>query len=110
MVDSSDPGAPVVGGTPSNERGESPVGEARRDRPGAAVVLVEAVLVATGCVFVTIGGIDVGTSESLTAKLFAGVLAVTGAGLLVTAAGFRRRRPWAGVVGTPQPSRGGRHP
>ncbi|HYO61966.1 MAG TPA: hypothetical protein VEU29_08735 [Actinomycetota bacterium] len=65
----------------------------------ALVTATSRVLVVSGCLFTAVGAVDVGTAESFSSNLFGGILALVGFGLLATAFGLWRRRPWTGTAG-----------
>lgn len=56
-------------------------------------------LVVAGYTFVGIGVVDVGTAESLASTIFGGILLLVGGGLVATAYGLWRKRPWTGTAG-----------
>lgn len=80
----------------------APEARHRRVEPILRRALVKAtsrVLVVSGCLFTGVGAVDVGTGESFSSNLFGGILALVGFGLLGTAFGLWRRRPWTGTAG-----------
>lgn len=100
MADIGAPGPRVPDGTASPAATEAGGGRGRlADAGRLAAAAAEAVLVASGLVFLVIGAVDLGTADALVSKLFGVVLGVVGCGLLVAGAGFRRGAPWAGVTG-----------
>lgn len=94
--------AAVSGRTPPPPPPAAAVDTERRgvvELAGQAIVPMSVLLVPSGCLFLWVGAVDIGTAESLPSNLFGAILALVGCGLLTTSFGVWGRRPWAGTAG-----------